>query len=111
MQDSNNLAEGFVAKLSKKLPLIGLAILGFLPAFFMAFSILKYSVNFPFSDQWPLAVMFEKIYANNLTISDLFAQFHESRKFFPRLIFIGLARLTNWDVRYEMLFIFFLTCL
>jgi hypothetical protein len=111
MQNSNNLAEGFVANSSKKLPLIGLAILGFLPAFFMAFSILKYSVNFPFSDQWPLAVMFEKIYANTFTISDLFAQFHESRKFFPRLIFIGLARLTNWDVRYEMLFIFFLTCL
>lgn len=112
MQNLNtNLAEDLVGKLSKKLPLIGLVILGFLPAFFMAFSIIRYGVNFPFSDQWPLAVMFEKIYANNLTISDLFAQFHESRKFFPRLIFIGLAQLTNWDVRYEMLFIFFLTCL
>ncbi|GGA20660.1 hypothetical protein CYANOKiyG1_35630 [Okeania sp. KiyG1] len=54
--------------------------------------------------------MFEKIYAGNLSFSDLFAQFHESRKFFPRLIFIGLAYLTNWDVRYEMLVIFLLTC-
>ncbi|NEP91373.1 MAG: hypothetical protein F6K18_33780 [Okeania sp. SIO2C2] len=82
----------------------------FLPVLFMGICILKYSVNFPFSDQWPLAVMFEKIYAGNLSFSDLFAQFHESRKFFPRLIFIGLAYLTNWDVRYEMLVIFLLTC-
>ncbi len=83
----------------------------FLPVLFMGICILKYSVNFPFSDQWPLAIMFEKIYANNLYFSDLFAQFHESRKFFPRLIFIGLAYLTNWDVRYEMLVIFLLTCI
>ncbi|NEP79796.1 MAG: hypothetical protein F6K39_17455 [Okeania sp. SIO3B3] len=82
----------------------------FLPVLFMGICILKYSVNFPFSDQWPLAVMFEKIYAGSLSFSDLFAQFHESRKFFPRLIFIGLAYLTNWDVRYEMLVIFLLTC-
>ncbi len=83
----------------------------FLPVLFMGICILKYSVNFPFSDQWPLAIMFEKIYANNLSFSDLFSQFHESRKFFPRLIFIGLAYLTNWDVRYEMLVIFLLTCI
>ena len=83
----------------------------FLPVLLMAILILKYSVNFPFSDQWPLAVMFEKIYAGNLSFSDLFVQFHESRKFFPRLIFIGLAYLTNWDVRYEMLVIFILTCI
>ncbi len=83
----------------------------FLPVLLMGMCILKYSVNFPFSDQWPLAVMFEKIYAGNLGFSDLFAQFHESRKFFPRLIFISLAYLTNWDVRYEMLVIFLLTCI
>ncbi len=83
----------------------------FLPVLLMGICILKYSVNFPFSDQWPLAIMFEKIYTGNLSFSDLFAQFHESRKFFPRLIFIGLAYLTNWDVRYEMLVIFLLTCI
>ncbi|MEM1172358.1 MAG: hypothetical protein AAGJ08_25590 [Cyanobacteria bacterium P01_H01_bin.35] len=83
----------------------------FFPVLFMGICILQYSVNFPFSDQWPLAIMFEKIYAGNLSFSDLFAQFHESRKFFPRLIFIGLAYLTNWDVRYEMLVIFLLTCI
>ncbi|MGK7920152.1 MAG: hypothetical protein AB4080_09140 [Trichodesmium sp.] len=95
----------------QSIPILCLIFLIFLPVLFMGISILKYGVNFPFSDQWPLAVMFEKIYAGNLTFDDLFAQFHESRKFFPRLIFIGLAFLTNWDIRYEMLVIFFLTCL
>ena len=92
----------------KKNPILCLI---FLPVLLMGICILKYSVNFPFSDQWPLAIMFEKIYSNNLSLSDLFSQFHESRKFFPRLIFIGLAYLTNWDVRYEMLVIFLLTCI
>lgn len=92
-------------------PQIPILCLIFLPVLLMGICMLKYSVNFPFSDQWPLAVMFEKIYAGSLSFDDLFAQFHESRKFFPRLIFIGLAFLTNWDVRYEMLVIFLLTCI
>ena len=92
----------------QKIPILCLI---FLPVLLMGICILKYSVNFPFSDQWPLAIMFEKIYSNNLSFSDLFSQFRKSRKFFPRLIFIGLAYLKNWDVRYEMLVIFLLTCI
>lgn len=86
-------------------------ILVFLPAFLMGILVFKYGVNFPFSDQWQLASMFEKIYEGQLSFNDLFAQFHESRKFFPRLIFIGLAYLTNWDIRAELWLIFLLTCL
>ncbi len=77
----------------------------------MGMLVFQYGVNFPFSDQWQLASMFERIYEGNLSFNDLFAQFHESRKFFPRLIFIGLAYLTNWDVRAEMWVIFLLICL
>lgn len=96
---------------AKKLGQIPLLILVFLPAFLMGMLVFKYGVNFPFSDQWQLASMFERIYEGNLSFNDLFAQFHESRKFFPRLIFIGLAYLTNWDVRAEMWVIFGLICL
>jgi hypothetical protein len=95
-------------KIRRQIPFF---ILVLLPAFLMGMLVFKYGVNFPFSDQWQLASMFEKIYAGNLSFNDLFAQFHESRKFFPRLIFIGLAYLTNWDVRAEMWVIFLLTCL
>ncbi|WP_237396664.1 chloride channel protein [Okeania sp. KiyG1] len=66
----------------------------------------------PYWDQWNLMPqLFIKISQNSLSWQDLIAQHNESRKLFPRLIFLGLAYLTNWDVRYEMLVIFMLACL
>ncbi|GAB4292142.1 MAG: hypothetical protein Fur0025_27660 [Oscillatoriaceae cyanobacterium] len=70
------------------------------------------SVNVPFGDQWDnAAVVINKFSEGTLSFSDLIAQHNESRKFFPRLIFLGLAYLTNWNVRYEMLLIFILACI
>jgi hypothetical protein len=86
-------------------------LLAIIPAVLTGILIIKYGVNVLFWDQWPLASMFEKIYAGNLTFQDLISQHNESRKFFPRLLFIGMAYLTGWDVRYEMLVIFILACL
>ena len=37
-----------------------------------------------------------------LTLSDLFAQNNENRPFFPRLIWLGLAALSHYDVRLEL---------
>ena len=82
-----------------------------LPACFLAILVFKYSVNLPFWDQWEIAHLFEKISQGNLAFKDLITQHNESRIFFPRLIFIGLAYLTHWDVRYEMVVIFFLACI
>ena len=82
-----------------------------LPAVIMGILILNYSVNVPFWDQWNLMPrLFIKISENSLSWQDLIAQHNESRKLFPRLIFLGLAYLTNWDVRYEMLATFLLAC-
>ena len=55
--------------------------------------------------------LFMEISQNSLSWEDLIVQHNESRKLFPRLIFLGLAYLTNWDVRYEMLATFLLACL
>lgn len=83
-----------------------------LPAVVMGILILTYSVNMPYWDQWNLMPrLFIKISQNSLSWQDLIAQHNESRKLFPRLIFLGLAYLTNWNVRYEMLVIFLLACL
>ncbi|MDJ0515042.1 MAG: hypothetical protein QNJ74_01875 [Trichodesmium sp. MO_231.B1] len=88
---------------------IGLVIL---PAVVIGILIITYSVNIPYWDQWNLMPhLFIKISQNSLSWQDLIAQHNESRKLFPRLIFLGLAYLTNWDVRYEMLAIFLLACL
>ncbi|NES77394.1 MULTISPECIES: hypothetical protein [unclassified Okeania] len=87
-------------------------VLVILPAVAMGILILTYSVNMPYWDQWNLMPqLFIKISQNSLSWQDLIAQHNESRKLFPRLIFLGLAYLTNWDVRYEMLVIFILACL
>ena len=86
-------------------------LLAIIPAIFTGILIVKYSVNVPHWDQWGLAGMFEKIYAGNLKFQDLIAQHNESRFLFPRLLFIGLAYLTGWNVKYEMLVIFVLACI
>jgi hypothetical protein len=49
--------------------------------------------------------------AGTLGFGDFFAFHNEHRIFFPRLIAIGLAKLTHWNIRAEMLVIWVLTCL
>lgn len=95
---------------SKLLKLLSFC-LAIFPACFLAVLILIYGVNLPYWDQWKIAPLFEKINNNSLSFNDLFAQHNESRKFFPRLVFISLAYLTHWDVKYEMLFMFLLACI
>jgi hypothetical protein len=85
--------------------------LAILPACLLGFLIVKYSVNVPFQDQWAIARLLPKWVEGTLSFSDLIAQHNESRKFFPRLIFLALAQFTHWDVRYEMLVSFLLVCL
>jgi len=70
------------------------------------------AVNVPLMDQWdtPVAALF-KAADGTLSFSDLIAQHNESRKFFPRLLFLGMAFITGWDIRYEFLVIFLTACL
>lgn len=92
---------------SKKILWMTLAII---PPLILGLLIIKYSVNVPITDQWQIAAIFKKINEGTVNFSDLITQHNESRKLFPRLIFIGLAYLTNWNVKYEMLVIFLLAC-
>ncbi|NJM28325.1 MAG: hypothetical protein HC856_09140 [Pseudanabaena sp. RU_4_16] len=85
--------------------------LAILPACFLGLLIVKYSVNVPFQDQWAIARLLPKWLEGTLSFGDLIAQHNESRKFFPRLIFLALAQFTHWDVRYEMLISFLLACI
>lgn len=102
-----NLTKLPVKDLGQKLAVL----LAIIPAVLLGILIVKYSINVPYWDQWYVSSMFEKIDANSLTFQDLISQHNESRKLFPRLLFMGLAYLTGWDVRYEMLVIFILACL
>jgi len=82
-----------------------------MPAFLIGCLILDNSINVPHWDQWSITKTIIKSTTGDLSFSDLIAQHNESRKVFPRLIYIALAHLTKYDVRYEMLVSFLLACL
>lgn len=76
------------------------------PLIFMVWVCLSYGVNFPYWDQWttPGFLLANKVYENQpITWSDLLAQHNESRKLFPKLIFLGLASLTHWNIKIELM--------
>ena len=73
------------------------------PGLVILFLILHYGVQVPVLDQWDFVPMFVKDHRGELTIYDLLSQANESRPFFPRLLFLMLARLTGWNQKAEML--------
>jgi hypothetical protein len=75
-----------------------------------AWLILRYGVDVPYSDQWNIAHFFEKAARGTLTFADLYAQQNEYRQLFPHLLFVGLGRLTSWNVKYEMCLSLLLAC-
>ena len=92
--------------------IIGISLcLAIIPAIVLGVLILKYSVNVPIQDQWQISDIFEKFNQRTLSFNDLIAQHNESRKFFPRLIFLALGFITKWNIRYEMLVTFLLACI
>jgi hypothetical protein len=73
-----------------------------LPIAVVAAGIAVWGVNIPYVDQFTVVALLEKIQASALTLGDLFAQNNENRPFFPRVIWLGLAGLSQYDVRLEL---------
>lgn len=78
------------------------------PAFILIYFIYIYSVNVPYIDDWMVGFILNKSANNQLSISDFFSQRSDSRIFFPQLVFYFLALLTNWDIKFQLLFTFVL---
>jgi hypothetical protein len=79
-------------------------ILTLLPLIFLIFFVAQYSINIPQGDQWDFIPTLDKFFCGELTLADIWGQHCEHRLFFPRIIMLFLANLTNWDTRYEMFF-------
>jgi hypothetical protein len=62
----------------------------------------RYGFDAPYMDAWEFVPFLQKSYEGTLTLGDLWSQHNEHRIFVPRLIMLGLARLTHWDLRYEL---------
>jgi hypothetical protein len=79
------------------------------PPLLIGLLIFRNGVDTPFWDQWDgTAPLFEKMAAGTLGFTDFFAQHNEHRILFPRLIFFGLGRLTDWNTRAELFVSWFL---
>lgn len=80
--------------------------LPFAPAILLAVLLPLYWVDVPQYDEWDSVTLFEHLSQHSLTLGLLFKQVNEYRQFFPNVIFVGLGKLTHWDLRYEMILIF-----
>lgn len=55
----------------------------------------------PYMDQWELVPLLEKAFSGQLAPGDVWAQHNVHRIPIPKLIMLGLARLSHWDTRWE----------
>ena len=80
----------------------GCRLLALVPLVFLIWVVASYAVDVPYLDQWELVPLLEKSYHGELTLHDLWAQHNEHRIIFPQIIMLMLARLTGWNIRYEL---------
>jgi len=73
-----------------------------IPFLFLIVMVAKYRVDVPAWDQWALVPLLEKSFDGTLTLNDLWAQHNEHRLVFPKLAMIFLARLSRWNISYEL---------
>lgn len=71
-----------------------------LPALLTVYVVIRYYVIVPVWDDWELVLALEKLSSGTLTFEDLFAFHNEHRIFFPRVIMLAIAVLTNWNLLY-----------
>lgn len=77
-------------------------ILSTLPIVLLTIIAFRFSLDLPYWDQWEFVPLLQKSYQGNLTFNDFWTPHNEHRPVFPRLIMLGLARLTNWNIRWEL---------
>lgn len=87
------------------------AVLLSLPVAIAFIFITLYGVNVVFWDQWDFLPLFDKLYAGNLTFSDLIAQNNEHRFLVYRLIMITLGGVTHYNNLAEMYLSWVVLCL
>lgn len=78
------------------------ALVGALPLLILIVLVVLFAVNVPFWDQWELPVILQKYNEGTLGFSDFVAQHNEHRLLFPRLIMVGLAVVSGWNVNLEV---------
>jgi hypothetical protein len=85
----------------RRAPTVALWVFAALPAIFILVLILRYGLDFHYFDEWApdIAGVLIKAHRGQLTFADLAQQHNEHRMLLPRLIFLAVAWLTDWDNR------------
>jgi|GEM_PF-5176056 len=63
----------------------------------------RYRVDVPYSDDWALAERIEHFIINPFSLQNLFEQHNAHRMFFPLLILLPTAALSQWDTFYWLM--------
>lgn len=72
------------------------------PFLFIAWVVRRYVPIVPFGDSWEMVPVLLSVEQSGLTVAELWKQHNEHRLVFPKLLMLGLARLTDWDTRWEV---------
>lgn len=80
---------------------IALWVLYGLPLLLLLWFVADLGVNVPYWDEWGLVELFRKTAAHTVGWQDLWAQNNEHRLLFPKIVFIVLAWLSNWNTKLE----------
>jgi len=92
----------------RKIFLLAACALPALCAFYMMWT---HWVPVPFWDEWETpGGQLASYYRGTLSFAELFSQHNESRKFFPRLLYLPISIVAGWDVRHYMVLTFALAC-
>src|SRR4051812_31578441 len=74
--------------------------------------VLRLWLPIPYWDEWDTpGNTLVRFCAHTLDFTTFWEQHNESRKLFPRLLYLGLAQFGGWDVRKEMVLLFLSVCL
>lgn len=73
-----------------------------LPFMALVAMFLLFSHNIPYLDQWEFIPFLQKFHDGGLNLGDFWAQHNEHRILFPRMIMLGFAVCTGWNIYYEL---------
>ncbi|OFW06105.1 MAG: hypothetical protein A3H96_23840 [Acidobacteria bacterium RIFCSPLOWO2_02_FULL_67_36] len=83
---------------SRALPILLAAV----PLLYLIWFARTFYVDVPFWDQWELVPKLDKLAAGTLGVQDLWFQHNEHRPLFPVVLMLVLARLSGWNIAWEI---------
>jgi len=77
-------------------------LLAAVPPLILVSRLLQFGYRFPYWDEWHLAPLLERVQQGQLGFIEVWVQHNEHRPLVPRLLMLSLARLSGWNVGWEL---------